>query len=500
MFLWKSAVVLVGLLMIATLPMTMLVRERWEKRYIARVVICGALVACLAVSALPMLATQLVFMTLLVACFDRRVPMAATWLFFMFWTPAAGSLLAIAGAYIAPITPYVFFALALLIGYLIHPENHLRRQLAMSDVYMLLFILAYCICMSLRAPPTTIARNVFTYFIPYLLTYQMLSRMRIGRPELVLRWMVFGAAAAGLLCLFESVRLWPLYSGVMGVKQDLWTIDSPRVWLERGGISRAYGPFAHPLTGGAMLGLAAIAAWGLWQFRGRSGPLAFLALAILAGLAATLSRSGLVALAVGLMAYQTLRGRYLLAILAPLAGAAVVVGLPILGGADARFSTDYRLGLITGVPQALGSRIWLGYREAIGEGLLDIFIQGQGIVDLVNAYLALLVEGGVLSVGLYIVFLLSTFPHYRAIRRLDPSIEQLTLARVLISIQAALLLSLALLSSWVAPMQISFAVVALLVALRNELAAARRAAAPPPAAALVATLPVDEGERLPALR
>ncbi len=499
MFLWKSAVVLVGLLAIATWPMTMLVRERWEKRYVARLVICATLVACLAVSALPMLWTQLVFMLLLVACFDRRVPMAGSWLFFFFWTPAAGSLLAVAGAYIAPITPFFFFSLALLLGYLIHPENHLRRRLEMSDIYMLLFILAFCACMSLRAPPTTIARNIFTYFVPYLLTYQILSRTRIARPELLLRLMLFGAAAAGLLCLFETVRSWPLYSGIMGVKRDLWTIDSPRVWLLRGGISRAYGPFAHPLTGGAMLGLAAIGAWGLWQLRGRSGPLAFLGLATVGGLAATLSRSGLVALAVGIMVYQMLRGRYLLAVATPLAGLAVLVGLPILGGADAQFSTDYRLGLITGVPRALGSHVWFGYREAVGEGLLDIFIQGQGIVDLVNVYLALIVEGGMVSLVLYILFLLSAFPHYRAIRRLDPDPEHLILARVLIATQAALLLSLALVSSWVAPMQMSFVMVALLVALRTELSATHRArrTAPVP---LVATAPVEEGERLPALR
>jgi hypothetical protein len=484
MFLWKSAVVLVGLLGIATLPMTMLVRERWEKRYLARIVICAALVACLANSALPMLWTQFAFMLLLVACFDARVPMAGSWLFFSFWTPAAGSLLAVAGAYIAPITPFFFFSLALLLGFLIHPENHLKRPLATSDVLMLLFILAYCVCMSLRAPPTTIARNIFTYFVPYLLTYQLLSRMKIDRPELLLRLMLFGAAAAGLLCLFETVRGWPLYSGVMGVKHDLWTIDSPRVWLLRGGISRAYGPFAHPLTGGAMLGLAGIGAWGLWLLRGRSGAFAFLGFAILAGLASTLSRSGLVALAVGIMVYQLLRGRYLLALAAPLAGLAVLVGLPILGGADAQFSTDYRLGLITGVPEALGSRIWFGYREAVG---------------LVNTYVALVVEGGIVSLVLYLAFLLSAFPHYRAIRRLGPDPAQLALARVLISIQAALLLSLALLSSWVAPMQMSFAVLAMLVALRTELAQAHRARAPKQVP-LVATMPVEEGERLPALR
>lgn len=477
----------------------MLVRARWEKRYIARIVICGMLVACLAVCSLPMLWTQLIFSLLMIACFDKRVPMAATYLFFFFWTPAAGSLLAVAGAYIAPLTPFMSFSAALVVGFLLHPENHLRRRFVMSDAYMLLFVMLYCTCASLRSTPTGVARNIATYFVPYVLSYATLSRLRIDRPELVLRLMLFGAAAGATLCIFETFRHWPLYAGIWGIKNDLWTIDAPRVWLERGGIARAYGPYAHPLTGGAMLGLAAIAGWGLFPIRGRSGPLFALALAVLLGLACTLSRSGLVAVAIGIMVFQMLRGRYWLAVLVPLAGAVLLISLPILGGADAQFSTTYRLGLITGVPHALGQRAWFGYREAVEQGLLDNFMQGQGIVDLVNAYIAIIVEGGIVSVVAFVLFLLSTYPHYRAIRRLAPDRDQLVLAQALIAIQSALIPALALLSSWVAPMQISFLATAILIALRFDLARARAAEAPQPAR-LVATLPAEQGERLPALR
>jgi hypothetical protein len=499
MFLWKNAVVLCGLLAMVTLPATMLVRARWERLYLARLVICGMLIACLAVSFLPMLWTQLIFGLLLIACFDKRAPMAATYLFFFYWTPAAGSLLAIAGAYIAPLTPFMSFSTALLVGYLLHPESHLRRRLVMSDAFMLLFVVLFCACASLRATPTAVARNIATYFVPYLLSYVILSRVRIERPELVLRLMLFGAAAGAMLCIFETIRHWPLYAGVWGVKNDMWTIDAPRVWLERGGIARAYGPYAHPLTGGAMLGLAAIAGWGVYLIRGRSGPLLTLGLAVLLGLAATLSRSGLVALAIGLMVFQMLRGRYLLAVLVPIAGAALLISLPILGGADAQFSTNYRLGLLSGVPHALGPRIWLGYREAVEQGLLDDFIQGQGIVDLVNAYLAIVVEAGIVSVVPFLLFLVSIYPHYGAIRRLNPDREQLVLAQALVAIQTALIPALALLSSWVAPMQLSFLTGAIMIALRFEVARARAAEAPRPTP-LVATMPVDEGERLPALR
>lgn len=499
MFLWKNAIVLCGLLGLVAFPATLLVRERWEKRYLALLVICGMLVACLAVSFVPMLWTQLVFGLILIVCFDKRVPMAATYLFFFFWTPAAGSLLAVAGAYIAPLTPFMSFAGALLIGYLLHPEHHLRRRFTVSDALMLAFLLIYCACVSLRETPTGIARNIATYFIPYMLSYHVLSRVRIERPELLLRTMVLGAAAAGSLCIFETVRHWPLYAGIMGIKHDMWTIDSPRVWLERGGIARAYGPFAHPLTGGAMLGLAGIAVWGTWVARGRSGPLFLLGMAILIGLASTLSRSGLVAIAVGIMTFQLLRRRYLLALLVPLAGFVTIFALPILGGGDAQSSTVYRLGLVLGIPEALGHRVWLGYREAVAQGMLDDFIQGQGIVDLVNAYIAIIVEGGILSLIPFLLFLLSAYPHYGAIRRMKPGSDHLLLAQTLISILTALIVAFALLSSWVAPMQMGFVTIALLVALRYDIARVRRAAAPrfPP---LVAELPADEGERLPALR
>jgi O-antigen ligase len=499
MFLWKSAVVLVGLLGIAALPALMLVRERWEGGYLVRLAICGMLVACIAVSAVPMLGTQILFALLLVACFDRRVPMGATYLFFFFWTPAAGALLAIAGAYVAPLTPFMAFAGALLLGWLVNRAQHLRRPVVMSDVYLLAFLAIFCVCSSLRQSWTESIRIFATYFLPYALSYALISRLRIGRPELLLRLMLFGAAAGGLLCIFELVRHWPLYSGIMGVKHELWIIDAPRGWIRRAGIARSYGPYAHPLTGGAMLALAAVAAWALLAIRGRSPALAALALAVLLGLASTLSRSGLVIIAVGVTLFQLLRGRYLLAWAAPLAAALIVFGLPILGGADAQFSTDYRLRLITGVPRVLGSRIWLGYGEAIDEGLLDGFIQGQGIVDLVNVYVALVVRGGIVSLVPYLLFLLSALSHYRAIRRMRPDRDQLLVAQALVALLGATSVALALLSSWSAPMQLGFVLVALLVALRMEVA--RNAAAEAPARVpLVATPPPDAGERLPALR
>lgn len=501
MFLWKNAIVLIGLLGLTSLAAIRGVRTPWEMAYFKKLVICAATIVLFAVSFVPMLATQFIYALLMVICFDRRTPIAATYFFFFFWTPAAGSLLDIGGSYIAPLTPFLSFSGALLVGYLLRPEDHLRRPFLASDAYVLLFLLTLCICMSVDEKPTGIIRTFATYCIPYVLSYFILSRVRLQNAELVLRLLVFGAAAGGILCIFETLKHWPLYAGLGPLKREGWMVDTPGISLIRGGILRSYGPYAHPLSGGALLGLAAIAAWGWWQIRGRSLPVVALTAAIVIGAIATLSRSGFIALAVGLATFQLLRGRYLLAVFVPLAGVAGVFVLPILSGADAQFSTSYRLGLILGVPKALGHHVWFGYRGAADSGLLDAFIQGQGIVDLVNTYVALIVQGGVVSLALFVILILSSYKHYLVIRRSKPDANQLILAQVLISMQTALIVALALLNSWSAPMQLSLLIIAILVALRIEVSRPRSPEqVQPRRRASPDILPQVEADRLPALR
>ncbi|MBW8911164.1 MAG: hypothetical protein JF564_04585, partial [Sphingomonas sp.] len=308
--------------------------------------------------------------------------------------------------------------------------------------------------------------------LPYLLSYHVLSRTRIERPELVLRILVFAAAAAGFLCTFEMIRVWPIYSGLAPLK-GLWVlVDTPEMMLIRGGFFRAFGPFSHPLAASAVLGMGGVALYCLFRLRGPNPALFLLGAAILLGQFATVSRTGIVALVAGLTTVQLLRRRYGSVVLITVLGLIVTFGLPALSNQETDGTAAYRLALLLGVPKALGSHLIFGYREATASGMLDAFVQGQGIVDLVNIYLAIAVTGGVVSLIPYLFFLGSTIGQYRALRRAKPNNDQLLLAQACVGMQAGFIVAGAFMGAWGTSMIISMLCVAMIVALRSEVAPA----------------------------
>jgi hypothetical protein len=471
MFYWKSAIVLIAMIAFACLSALVLARSNWERTATTKLAVAGVFIACITVSFLPITLSQIIFGALLLFCLERRVPMVASYLFFLIWTPMAAGHLVVAGAYFVPLKPIISFSLALLAGYVLNPHMRVHRRFNRSDLYLTAFLLTYCVCVSMRDTGTAAARNFVTYVLPYLLTYHILSRTRIERPELVLRIFVFAAAAVGFLCAFEIVRVWPIYSELAPLKGVWVLVDAPGTMLIRGGFFRAMGPFSHPLSASAVLGMAGVAFYCLFCLRGSNPALYPLGAAILLGLFATVSRTGIVALVFGLVTVQLLRRRYGSVLLIIVAGLILIFGLQALSHQETEGTAAYRLTLLLGVPAALGNHLIFGYREAVNTGLLDAFVQGQGIVDLVNVYLAIVVNGGIASLIPYLFFLASTVSQYRALCRAGPDNAQLLLAQACIGMQAGFMAAGAFMGAWGTSMMISIVCVAMIVALRSEVAA-----------------------------
>jgi len=500
MFYWKEAVVLIVLLGIACLPARALLRDNEERAWHGRLILAAMAIVVIAVSPLPLAASLLVCGLLLMVVANREVPLAATWLFMIIWTPAAGIYLGFSGLFLGVLAPGLIFATALLLLYIMTPGHHARRGIDSSDISLLLFLAIFWVCSSLRGTWSEAARSLISYVLAFGITYQVLSRTRIQSAERVLRLFVYAAAAASLLCLFESLWKWPLYAVLNQVKAG--TLEgAPRMMLFRAGIVRAYGPFQHPLAGSAIFGMAGVAFFALLQIRRASAPLLLLGFMILLGEAATVSRTGIIAFSVGIGTFLALRRHRALASFIVLVGVVLVLVTPALSQADAQGSASYRYMLMVDGPRLLGNHVWLGYREALSNGMLADLRQGQGIIDLVNIYASLIIMGGIASLVPYLLFLATTIQRYRAFRRAGPDRDQLLLGQALLSMQVGFVAMAPFIGAWSSPMLLSVAWVAMLAALRTE---ALRSRAAPRAQAAVREAPTlmnpPAVEQLPALR
>ena len=477
MFYWKSAIVLVGIVVLLYPAAMALARSNWERMMTQKMMLSAAIISCLTVSAVPILVTPIIFAILLLLCIDYRAPVSAPFLMFLIWTPMAAGLLELAGLYLMPLTPTLVYGGTLLVAFALNPRVKLRPGVHRTDIYLAIFLACFWICVSLRETVTITMRNAFIYAVPYGLAYWGVSRTRIERPELVLRWLVIGAGMAGLACLFETLRSWPLYSGLYAIKKVGNIVQYNDMLLLRAGVLRSSGPFVHPLVGSVVFGMAGVAAAGMVHLRGLRWPVLLFGTAIVLGMLVTVSRSGLVAMIVGLIALQAVRGRPLTAAGFLIAGLAGFFLLQFVSGSDGSGTAAYRLTMLSGIPATMGSRLILGYREAIGMGLLDAFMQGQGMVDLVNVYLAIAVMGGLVSLLPYVVFLFSSFTQYRYLRRAKPTREQLVVGQTCVAMQIGYMVAAVFFGAWSTPMLLSILCAALLLALRTEAEQAPKRAA-----------------------
>lgn len=501
MFYWKNAVVLIALFGIATWPAFVLIRGNSERALYGRLILAALAIVAVALSPLPLVPCLFVYALLLMAASTPKVPLFASWLFFYIWTPAAGIYLGFSGLYLGVMTPGLLFAMALLFLYITTPAYHGRRGVDSSDIWLLIFLLTFWVCSSLRGSLTDAARSLINYVIIFGVTYQILSRTRITNVELTLRLFLYAAAAASLLCLFETVWKWPLYAALNDLKVGRLE-GVPRMMLMRAGIVRSYGPFPHPLAGSAIFGMAGVAFFAFLQMRKRSWPVLALGGMILLGLIATVSRTGILAFSVGGAVFAILRGHKTFGGIIIVTGLLLLISAPILSQADAQGSALYRYSLMTEAPILLGNHVWLGYREALANGMLDSLRQGQGIIDLVNVYISLIIIGGVASLVPYLIFLGTTIQRYRALRRARPNREQLLLGQACLAMQFGYVAMAPFIGAWSGPMLLSCLWTALLAALRSEALRNPKALTGPardePSPEIAAKLPAFD--QLPALR
>ncbi|MCK9685866.1 O-antigen ligase family protein [Scleromatobacter humisilvae] len=305
-----------------------------------------------------------------------------------------------------------------------------------------ILVVAYqCLRIGLIVPHatyTTLARAAVEAVLDILLPYFVVTRgvRSMADLRLVCGHLLMGLAFAAGVAVAEALLQHNLYSGLQTVYGIHW---QQTYALMRGSLIRVQSITPQPIILAFMLlyGLA-IAYWLKGQQWRRPSVLALFA-AIAVAEVATFSRGPWIAavlIVLALVAMRRLPGNAFRFVLVALliggvglkfAGAdqQVLDALGALFGSDQSniASIEYRRQLLDTSLALIKQSPWLGVPNYAAH--MQDLKQGEGIIDLVNSYLAILLDAGVIGLTIYLLpFLIVLNRLISAIRRPDPAASQ----------------------------------------------------------------------------
>lgn len=330
------------------------------------------------------------------------------------------------------------------------PDKALAAYLLLSTV---LFLRDANLTMGLRH-----AFYLFTdVFLPYFVISRSLRNLQSYRDAVLS--LVLAIMLIALIAVFESTKHWLLYASV-NAALDLKS--GMTGYIGRDGILRAIVTAGQPIA----LGLLMVAGMGFYLYLQRSIQQNFsrrFGMVLLAGgLIAPLSRGPWVG-AVALLVVFAVTGRnpvrrlislslaamlvFTLASILP-GGERVINLLPFIGSTDTA-NIDYRDRLLTNSMIVIQRSPWFGSTTYRDTPEMEEMRQGEGIIDIVNSYVAIALEYGFVGLGLFVgFFVLTLFGIYRAMHSIsDKNSEEYLLGRALLSTLLAIMVTIFTVSS-----------------------------------------------------
>ena len=322
--------------------------------------------------------------------------------------------------------------------------------------YLLLQVVLYFAATTL----TQTMRAGFYLVVDMLLLYYVASRSVVD-----LRGFRDVAGSLGValmvvapIAVFEFLKHWLLFSPLTAALGLYWDAGT---YLGRDDLLRAMGPAGHALV----LGYALAVGLGFWMYLHRTLPTGVWwvgAVVLFAGLIAPVSRGPWVGAAliviVAVATGQNAAPRIMKLILAG-AGIALLLALtpygekfleylPFVGSVD-EGNVSYRKRLFDVSLMVIAQNPLLGSPTFLSNSTMEQMRQGQGIIDLVNSYLAIALSSGLIGLFLFsAIFVASFVGVYRAMgRNLFESNETELLGRSLLAVLLGVLVMIATVSS-----------------------------------------------------
>jgi O-antigen ligase len=308
---------------------------------------------------------------------------------------------------------------------------------------------------------TDTLRQMFYLFTDVFLPYYVASRALKQLAEFKDALLAFALAAMvlALIGVFEYSRHWLLYSSLVDAMGLNWGMSN---YLGRGGSLRASASTGHAIA----LGYSISVAIGFYLFL-HAGVRSRLqqrlgALLLGAGLFAALSRGPWVGTAAMIAVFiatgrQAAKRLILLGLASVLAlgllsiipgGNKLIDLLPYIGTTE-KENITYRERLLENALIVIQRNPVLGSVDFMETPEMKSMIQGQGIIDLVNTYLIVALNSGLIGLAIFVGFFMSiALGIYRSLRTFpDKDDESLRLGRALLATLAGVLITITTLSN-----------------------------------------------------
>ena len=308
---------------------------------------------------------------------------------------------------------------------------------------------------------TNMIRGTLYSFTDIFLPYYVASRGIKDLKQLkeVMIAYLFASILVGAFAIFEFGRHWLLFSSLPGAWEINWEMGG---YLNRGGNLRAVVSLGQPIV----LGYVMMLALGLYLFLANFTKSKILyifgLILILAGLYVPLSRGpwvGAIALitifiatgpsAIKRLTISVVTLLFFLPILGKIPGGQKIMSLiPFVGNANTG-TVDYRVNLLDNSLIVFKNNPMLGsvnYRDDLANMGM---IQGEGIVDIVNSYLEIVLRNGLVGLTLFLVFFsLIILAIHKSMRKInDKKSQKYLFGRTLISCIIGILVTIFTVSS-----------------------------------------------------
>jgi hypothetical protein len=278
-------------------------------------------------------------------------------------------------------------------------------------------------------------RSAFLFMVDIYTLYYVASRTCTDRKKLLEALAAFCLACSllAIIAVFESAKDWLLYTEINSRWGGNSVLDE---YYVRGSFLRAQASTGEPLSLGFLLAVA----FGFWlylQSHVKSARTkAAVTILLCAALLSTFSRGPWLATVATYFAYAALDPRGLprlfkAAAVSLLIGSALLASpigdkvsgmIPFMGGTVDTDTLTYRERLLDRSWELIKARPILGDQLALSK--MQDLRQGQGIIDVVNAYIDVTLFYGFTGLGVFLTFVLTplakAYRKNRRIRKTDP--------------------------------------------------------------------------------